>query len=120
MNDAKTNFGKMLDIVGYTGDKDELYNSLFGLCYFNALVDLIEILPEDKREEAGKQILETKDQQQAENVKKYFNETQITEALRKSSEKIFQDYYNSIKPSLSQPQIIELNNYLGSVYPQTA
>src|ERR1035437_10000665 len=109
MNDAKTNFGKMLDIVGYSGDKEELYNNLLGLCYFNALTDLIETLPEDKREGAGNEILKTKDQQQAKNVKKYFNEAQITDALKKSSEKIFQEYYDSIKTSLSESQITELN-----------
>lgn len=118
--DTKVNFGKILDIICYKGDQEELYNNLLGLCYMNALANLIEGLSEDKREQAEREILQVKHQQQADSIKKYFSESQIDGALKKSSEKIFQDYYNSIKPSLSKAQVLKLNNYLGSVFPQSA
>ena len=118
-DNSKINFYKILDIIEFSGNKEELYNKIVGLIYFNSLVDLIETLPEDKKEEAGKAILGTKDQEQADNVKKYFSEEQITDALKKSSEKIFSEYYNSIKTTLSESQLTQLNNYWSSVVPTT-
>ena len=115
MDSNKVNFSKILDIIGYSGDKEELSNNFLGLCYSNALVDLAQILPEEKREEVSKAILGTKDEEQAENLKKYFSQEQITDALKKASEKIFEDYYESIKPTLSESKISQLNDYFTTI-----
>jgi hypothetical protein len=120
MNDPKINFNMILEIINYTGNKDELYDKLFGLSYMNAIIDLIETLPEDKIMEASKLILETKDLEQIENLKKYFNQEQVNNSLKKASSKIFQEFYESIKLTLSEAQVSSLTNYLSSINAQVS
>ena len=119
MNNFKSTLENIFEIIGYKGDKEELYNQLLGICYLNAADNLIETLPEENRQTVRKEVSSISDPKQlGDTVNKYFNQQQFNEALQKSSETVFKEYIETIRDSLSEDQINKLNTYITSVKSQ--
>jgi hypothetical protein len=111
MNNFKELFEKILTIIGYKGNKEELYNQLLGICYLNAVDQLIESLSEENKEVVRKEIAGISDLNKLqETVSKYFSQDQLNEALKKASESVFREYIFAIKDTLSDFQVNELKS----------
>ncbi len=95
----------ILDIIGYGDEKIAFADEFLTLCQQRAVTDLYNSLPQDKR--AGK------DPGQV--IKKIFTPAQSLEAIQKTTEKMLNEYLETIYPKLSEEQTKNLRAYLNSI-----
>ena len=106
-------FLQVLNIIGYTNDKEEFTNKFFQLCEQQTVLSLIKSLPQDKQTslqtELSKQTIPDPSNLL---LKKYFTEEQIANALQKATEETFNSYLQTVMPTLNDKQRTELGTYL--------
>ena len=106
-------FLQVLNIIGYTNDKEEFTNKFFQLCEQQTVVSLIKSLPQDKQTslqtELSKQTIPDPSNTL---LKKYFSEEQIVNTLQKATEETFSSYLQTVMPTLNDKQRTELETYL--------
>jgi hypothetical protein len=121
MDNLKSTLDNIFNIIGYTGNKDQLCNQLMNICYLSALDELTEALSEADKESIKKELANITDLTAIEEIaNRHFNQQQLDDALQKSSEKVFRDYIGTIKDSLTEAQINKLKEFAVSLKPQVS
>jgi hypothetical protein len=121
MDHLKSTLDNIFNIIGYTGDRDQLFNQLMNICYLSAVDELMETLSEEGKESIKKELVSVTDLTAIEEIaNKYFNQQQLGNALQKSLETVFRDYIGTIKDSLTEDQINKLEEIAASSKPQVS
>lgn len=109
-------FLKVLDIIGYSDDKEKFTDQFISLCQQKATTDLIEFLPGDKQKLLGQQISQNTTSEQVQKIlAQYFTGQQYTKALEKATAGNFKEYLEKITPTLSIDQQNSLHSFLSSL-----
>lgn len=109
-------FLEVLNIIGYSDDREEFTNQFFQLCEQQAIVNLVKSLPQDKQ--ATLQAESAKQTNPDPNnllLKKYFTQEQIATNLEEATKVTFNSYLQTIIPTLNDKQKTELETYLKSL-----
>lgn len=117
MNDPKQILIKILEIIGYSEDKDKFATEFLQNVSLQSLLDLFNTLPQDKKDQMQKDIsLAGSDAVKLQKIlKNYFSEEQINTALQNSSKNAITEYIKTIEPTLSDPQKQSLTNYFNEI-----
>ncbi len=109
-------FLQVLEIIGYSDNKEEFTNKFLQLCEQQTIVNLVKSLPEDKQAalhtESAKQIIPDASNSL---LKKYFTLEQITANLQEATKETFNDYLQNIIPTLNDKQKNDLETCLKSL-----
>lgn len=109
----------ILDIIGYSDDKQVFEDKFVKACQEQALLDLIDSLPADKQASLKQQLGSESDPQKiGEILKQYVLVDEYDKALRVASQTALNNYLQAITPTLSDTQSTELQSYLKSLNPQ--
>ncbi len=108
-------FIQILDIINFSGNKDEFTNSFFQLIYQSALLHLIQTLSPEKQQEflalsSADSLDKTKN-----SILQFFTQERINQAVNEETTKQVQEYINTIMPTLTEQQkgtLFELRNTL--------
>ena len=117
MNDAKTILLKILDIISYSEDREKFTAEFFQTVSLQALLDLFNTLPQDKKDQFQQKIqgIENDAVQMQEELKKYFTQNQIEQTIETSARNAVTEYIKTIEPTLSDPQKQNLTNYFSEI-----
>ena len=117
MNDAKAMLLKILDAIGYSEDKDKFATEFLKNVSLQALLDLFNTLPVDKKDQIQQQVTDAGNNPAAirETLKTYFTDSQLQEAIRNSAKKAVTEYIKTVEPTLSDSQKQNLTNYFGEI-----
>lgn len=107
---------KILDIIDYPENKEQLINKFISACQQQALINLVESLPSNEQEVLRENLSKTKKQDEAQKILlEDFSQEKIFEALKETTKKAFEDYIKDILPSLTVTQRENLQKYLSSL-----
>lgn len=107
-------FLQVLEIIGYSDDREEFTNKFFQLCEQQAIVNLVKSLPQDKQTDPDPNNLL---------LKKYFTQEQVATNLQEATRETFNSYLQTVIPTLNNKQKTDLETYLKSLsekYPPPA
>lgn len=117
-------FLQVLEIIGYSDDREEFTNKFFQLCEQQTIVNLLKSLPQDKQDtlqaESAKQ---TDPDPNNLLLKKYFTQEQVATNLQEATRETFNSYLQTVIPTLNNKQKTDLETYLKSLsekYPPPA
>ena len=113
MEDPRKILLRILDIIGYSEDKEKFATEFLQNVSTQSLLDLITSLPQDKQEEIKQKIstLQNDPKATGDMIKTYFTEQQIENALQNSSKNAVIEYIKAIANTLSEEQKANLINY---------
>ena len=113
MTDPKAILLRILEIIGYSEDKEKFATEFLQNVSMQSLLDLITSLPSDKQEEVKQKISTLQNDPKAigDMIKLYFTEQQIEDALQNSSKNAVAEYIKAIANTLSEEQKTNLANY---------
>lgn len=122
MNDAKVILLKILEIIGYSEDKDKFATEFLQNVSLQALLDLFNTLPVDQKDQIHQQITSAGNNPQAiqEALKTYFTDSQLQEAIKNSAKNAVTEYIKTIETTLSDSQTQNLTNYFGEITKHTS
>lgn len=117
MNDPKVTLHKILDIIGYSEDREKFSTEFLQNVSAQALLDLFNTLPQDKKDQLQQKItsLGNDTVKMQEELKVYFTEEQIQQAIENSAKNAMQEYIKTIQPTLSDSQKQNLTNYFSEI-----
>ncbi|OGH17974.1 MAG: hypothetical protein A3C22_00965 [Candidatus Levybacteria bacterium RIFCSPHIGHO2_02_FULL_37_10] len=117
MTDPKTIVFGILDIIGYSEDKEKFATEFLQTVSLQALLDLFNTLPQDKKDQFQQKIqgIENDAVQMQEELKKYFTQNQIEQTIETSARNAVTEYIKTIEPTLSDPQKQNLTNYFSEI-----
>lgn len=116
-NDALNIITRVLDIIGYTDDKEKFGTDFLNLCRQQAIINLLDSVPDQQRSVLIKNLSAKKKPDEIEKVlEDYFDKKQQNKALEKAVENGFKDYINELEPNLSDEIKLKLREYLQSTY----
>lgn len=117
MNDARAILLKILDAIGYSEDKEKFAMEFFQNVSLQALLDLFSTLPQDKKDQLEQKITNAGNgaAEMQEELKAYFSEEQIQQAIKNSAKNAVTEYIKTIEPTLSDSQRQNLTNYFGEI-----
>lgn len=106
MNNPKNILLKILEIIGYSDNKEIFADEFLKNIQAQSVIDLIQSLPQDKQSQIKKQLLTNPNDPNkvADVLKLYFNNEQIQEALKNASKTAMEEYIEAISPTLSSTQ----------------
>lgn len=112
MNDPKAIVVRILDIIGYSEDKEKFAGEFLQTMSAQTLLDLFNSLPQDKKDQVKEQMTNTGNNPQAiqDILKTYFSESQIQDGLQNASKNAVAEYIKTIDPTLSETQRDNLVN----------
>ena len=93
---------QVLTIIGYEDDKDLFADEFIKLCQDQALIQLINSLPEKKQLLLKQELTQT--EKTDETLQKYFTTKKFNDAVEKSIQEQFQSYLQEIYDTLSNEQ----------------
>ena len=101
---------KILNIIGYSDDKQKFINQFMLNINMQALLDLISTLSTDKQEEIKTILARSANHPDkiTRAISAYFSQTQMQQAFEATSKKTFKEYIESIDHTLSVHQKQEL------------
>ena len=113
MTDPKTILLRILDIIGYSEDKDKFATEFLQNVSLQALLDLFNTLPQDKKDQIQQQIASAGNNSQAvrDLLKSYFTESQIEDRLQNASKNAVTEYMKAIDSTLSETQRTNIMNF---------
>ncbi len=121
MNDPKEIILKVLEIIGYSNDKEKFTAGFLQSIDAQSLLNLINSLPSDKQEEARQKLAGVQDPKAAgELLKPYFSKEQIISSLQNSAKNMMTEYIKAIENTLSEEQKTNLANYFQELSQPTA
>ena len=117
MNDPKAILLKILEIIGYSEDKEKFATEFLQNVSMQSLLDLINSLPQDKQEELKQKNSTLQNDQKAtgDMIKTYFTEQQIEDALQNASKNAVTEYIKAIDTTLSETQRNNLMSFFGEL-----
>lgn len=96
---------KILEATGYDGDKVAFVADFMRIISSQALVALVQSLPEEKQLEADKKIAEADGQETfAKAVSEYFSDQQVAQAVDEASQKAIAEWLRSLQSTLTDEQ----------------
>ena len=113
---------KILEIIGYSEDKDKFAMEFLENVGIKAQSDLIGALPQDKKDQLQQKIqsLGNDAAKVQGELLNYFTQDQIGQAIENSSKNAVTDYVKTIEPTLSDPQKTALAAYFTEIAPTPA
>lgn len=115
MNDLKNFLVNCLTIIDYRNDKEEFINRLSATIYLTTVNELLTSLPQEKQGFIKQQLSSAATPEELlEVVNGNFEKNIFEDELKKTSEKLFVEYIESIEPSLSEEQKTKLYKYFAS------
>ncbi len=117
MNDPETILLKILDVIGYSGDKEKFSTEFLENVNMQSISDLINSLSSDKQQEIKQKIslLQNDPKAAGDIIKTYFAEQQLNEALQNSFMNAVTEYIDTIEPTLSDSQKQNLASYFSEL-----
>jgi hypothetical protein len=116
--DPKEILLNVLTIIDYKDDKETFANQFLQLCMQRALVDIVEALPQDQQKTIQEEVTPDKKPEEVQQIlQRYFSQEQYLQQLQLSTQALFQDYIQTITPTLSDDQKQKLQQYLTSIIP---
>ena len=117
MNDPKQIILKVLDIIGYTNDRDKFAAEFLQNVSLQALLDLFNTLPQDKKDQLQQKLTDIGSDavKMQEELKNYFAQAQLEQAIENSAKNAVTEYIKTIDPTLSDSQKQNLSNYFNEV-----
>ena len=122
MINARSILLRILDIIGYTEDKDKFATEFLQNVSLQALLDLFNTLPQDKKDQLQQKIAQVGQDaaKMREELKVYFTEPQLEQAIENSAKNAVTEYIKTIEPTLSDPQKTALTTYFSEIAPTPA
>lgn len=119
MNDPKTILLRILDIIGYSEDKEKFATEFLQNVSLQTLLDLFNALPQDKKDQIQQQITSAGNNSQTVRgiLKSYFEESQIENAIQNASKNAVIEYMKAIDSTLSQTQKTNIVNFAKELNP---
>src|SRR5438046_1432263 len=110
---------QVLTIIGYEDNKDTYADEFIQNCEKQALLDLLQALPQEQQEVFKQQIAKVTDQEQQKTIiHEYIKPEQYQQILQKASQIAFVGLLKDLIPTLSQPEATQLQTYLKSIVSQ--
>lgn len=110
---------QVLNIIGYSDNKEEFISKFLQLCEQQALINMINSLPEDRRSSLESALSK---QNSPENITaildKYLSKKDLAQAVQKATEDTFKSYLQSVIPTLSNSQRKDLDSLLKVTHQQ--
>lgn len=120
MNQNNQVIQRILDIIGYSDNKQVFEDKFIKACQQQALLDLVNSLPTDKQASLKQQLGPENDPQKiGEILKQYVSADDYDKTLRLASQTALDNYLQTVTPTLSDTQSAELQSYLKSLNPQS-
>lgn len=120
-NNPEEILSKVLQLIGFEGDKKDFIDKFLIVCQQQALADLIEGLPPEKQEELNQKLSQPEIGEDIDKVKQivegYLTPEEYASALEKATAKVFQQFLQEMTTDLTPDQSQELGNYLKSLTP---
>src|SRR5476649_1245134 len=106
MNDTKAILLKILEIIGYTDDKEAFATEFTNNIQMQSILDLIETLPADQQAGVKQKLTDSANNPEAiaSILKEHFTQEQLQQSLQKSAKQAFTEYIQAISTSLSTEQ----------------
>lgn len=115
-NSSRDLLRKVLDIIGYSDDKEVFIDKFQENIGLGSIVNLIASLPPDKQKEVSDKLSVSKnDEEKASVLKTSFTEEQLQGSLEKSVQEAIVGYIEAVKPTLNSKQKDELANLFEEV-----
>ena len=120
MNDPKVILLRILDIIGYSKDKEKFATEFLQNVSLQALLDLLNTLPQDKKDQLQQQIASVGNNPQtvSELLKSHFTQSQIEQGIQNASKNAVTEYMKAIDPTLSETQRTNLVNLFEELNPK--
>lgn len=100
---------KVLKAIDFRGDQDSFIERFLNVIFQRALLELAMGLPPDKRDSIKNELKGSSSVgDMAEVINKYFSSQSVQTAVFNASQKMMEEYIQSILPTLSAHQIEEL------------
>lgn len=112
MNDVRTMLLKILDLIDYSEDKEKFSAEFLRNVNLQALLDLFNTLPQDKKDQIQQQITSIGNNPLAiqETLRAHFADSQLQEAIKNSTKNAVTEYMKAINPTLSETQRTNIMN----------
>ncbi|MBI4098218.1 MAG: hypothetical protein HY426_04235 [Candidatus Levybacteria bacterium] len=105
---------QVLEIIGYSDDKEKYADDFLALCFQKAFVNLTQKLPQDKQDQLTQRMsLVSADKTEA-LLLEYFPKEEFENAIKEASRSTFEEYLKTIIPTLNEEQRSKLEAYLSS------
>lgn len=115
-NNYKIILLKLLDAIDYADDKEAFIAEFMHVISTQALVNLLQTLPEDKQQEADKKIASADGQKNfSKAVSEYFTNEQVAKSVDDASQKAILEWLRSLHATLNDEQrkkLVALSNEL--------
>lgn len=113
MNDPKAILINILHIIDYREDKDKFATEFLQNVSLQALLDLFNTLPLEKKDQIQQQITNAGNNPQAveQILKGYFTQSQIQDAIQNASKNAVTEYMKAIDSTLSETQRTSIMNF---------
>ena len=111
---------EILNIIQFKDDKEKFMDQFFKNIKLQALLDLANTLPQDKKNGFKSQIASKSDEEKASALVSLFPKDHIDKAVEKSTKEIFSAYISEIESTLSSQQRDEITKYLKQYVPASS
>lgn len=119
MQDIKQDIHHILDIIEYQHDKDNYVSQFIELCQEQALVNVIDKLPEDKKQEFKDKLVYTRDEQKVRDVvTQYMISDEYNKTVSDATKTMLLEFLQTIIPTLRIDQKEKLQGYIEQFTPQ--
>ncbi len=105
---------QVLDRIGFEDDKEKFANDFLLLCFQQALGNLAKELPSDKQTELTQRMSLISENQVEQLLLEYFPKEKLEEAVKQSSGTLFEEYLQTIIPTLNPDQQEKLGSFLST------
>lgn len=103
---------KLLDIVGFSSDKHKFINEFLTNIKLEALLNLAESLPGDRKQKLKELAHSSTDPEKViDNLRGYFSESEIEHEIQEVSQNAIKKYIEAISQTLSSSQKDQLLNF---------
>lgn len=105
----------VLTIIGYADNKNYFIEEFARLCFQKTLADYQKLLSENRRKELVHILYQNDVIKLQEQLEPYVISEEFSKLLQENSQKLFQDYLDTILPKLSEEQRNNLDSYLSEL-----
>lgn len=114
--DPKNVILEILNIIGYSNDKNAFAEKFINNCLLQSLSNLIARLAKEKQDSIKRSLAENHTANElAQILKKNFTAKEYSDALKTATENAFKKYLETVKPTLNQFQQKNLQVFLASL-----
>ncbi len=117
MNDSRAILLRILEIIGYSEDKEKFATEFLQNVSLQALLNLFNTLSQDKKDQLQQKMQSIGNDavKMQEELKTYFTQEQLEQAIENSAKNAVTEYIKTIEPTLSDSQKQNLANYFNEI-----